>query len=235
MLIERLVKIVGVCFFIFYIIYRIILRIHEYQAHPQLFTPFAHINWLLIMTTFVLYMVGYILRKPPVVSSKNWKENVFPIFCASLSYFIYESPRWASFSWLRDTAFQKFFITFIPFNLARPSALSMILLISGNVILALGLYQLRSCFSVFVQARGVVRTGIYRYIRHPLYIGQTLTTIGSCLWIPSWCNIALTLIFIPLQRLRAHIEEKKLSATFPEYAHYKKSTGAYFPKILNKA
>lgn len=232
--IERLIKILGVCFFLSYITYRVILRIHEYRTHAHLFTFFAHINWLLIMLTFVLYMLSYMMRRPPVVTSKNWKENIFPIFCASLSYFIYESPRWASLPWIRNTSFKEIFMTFIPFNLGRPSLLSMFLLLTGNIILACGLYQLRNYFSIFVQARGVVRKGIYRYIRHPLYAGQTLATLGACLWIPSWCNIGLTLLFIPLQRLRACLEEKKLADSFPEYIDYKKSTGAYFPKIFKK-
>ncbi|QQR79337.1 MAG: isoprenylcysteine carboxylmethyltransferase family protein [Deltaproteobacteria bacterium] len=230
---ETFFKIAGALFFIVYILYRIDLRIREYQHHPQLFTLFAHINWSLIMLTFLLYFISYLIRKPPIARALTLTERFFPPFCASLSYLIYESPGWSHWSRIQNIPFLKnIFTPFYPFDMGHPHILSVILLIAGNTILAIGLYYLKTCFSIVIQARGLIQNGIYRYIRHPLYIGQTLTTIGSCLWIPSWFNIFLTLLFIPLQRYRAYLEEKKLTSVFPNYQEYKKKTGAYFPKMF---
>ncbi len=219
---EILVKMCGTHFFVFYIAYRVFLRISEYRAHPNLFTTFAHVNWGLIMMTFMLYFIGYLVRKPPVARAMDFKERVFPIFCASLSYMIYESPRWSSFA---------FFKPFYPFDMGHPNIVSIALLLSGNLILCMGLYRLRYAFSILIQARGLVKEGIYRYVRHPLYLGQTLTTLGACLWIPSWFNIAVTILFIPLQYLRGQLEEKKLQTIFPDYRAYKEKTGFYLPKL----
>jgi protein-S-isoprenylcysteine O-methyltransferase Ste14 len=78
----------------------------------------------------------------------------------------------------------------------------------------------------------LITTGIYKYIRHPLYGSIIYMFYGSCLIYPNYlaflCN---TLIFIPFMYYRARQEEKFLIEKFSDYRDYIKKTGMLFPKI----
>ena len=84
-----------------------------------------------------------------------------------------------------------------------------------------------------VEAREPVYGGIYKYIRHPIYIGEMIAIIGTLIFRFSIINLILVVIFIFGQIIRARLEEKKLSTVFPSYAEYKQKTGAFFPKFHN--
>ncbi len=211
---EIVFKMIGSHFYLFYVAHRIFSKIGDYQRYPDKFSVFSWINWGLVIATFLLFFISYLIRKPPVVPAKNFRERFFPFLCAPLPFLIYESPRWFS----QEVQGQ--------WNVP-----SMALILMGNVIIVCGLFYLRYCFSITTQARAHVKHGIYRWVRHPMYLGQSLATIGSCLWLPSWFNIGITILFVFLQRLRAYFEEVKLTQAFPSYADYKKKTGAYFPRV----
>ena len=79
----------------------------------------------------------------------------------------------------------------------------------------------------------LVTTGIYRYIRNPIYSGVALFLIGQLLLMP---HLAVVL-FLALALFSIHIhvryiEEPYLSKLHGEhFVRYKKSTRAYIPKI----
>jgi protein-S-isoprenylcysteine O-methyltransferase Ste14 len=45
-------------------------------------------------------------------------------------------------------------------------------------------------------------------------------------------TLAIYVGFVVGQVLRARIEERKLTATFPEYEGYRRTTGMFFPKLF---
>jgi len=82
----------------------------------------------------------------------------------------------------------------------------------------------------------LIQQGPYRFIRHPIYLAYFLELIGlTC--IP---NCFYTLCFamivnMPLQIIRANIEERELLAIFGErYAAYRASTPAFVPRMSNR-
>ena len=97
-----------------------------------------------------------------------------------------------------------------------------------------GLLHLRRNFSVFVEVRDVVTTGPYRFVRHPLYVGEILMVLGLLLSAPTRFGIALLIALTVLQVVRAGMEERRLCDASPEYAGRMQMTGGFFPRLLGR-
>jgi len=80
-------------------------------------------------------------------------------------------------------------------------------------------------------ARHLVREGIYRFMRHPLYLGACLETVGLPVFLGAWLFLLFgTLVFIPLEITRAYYEERFLGELFGSaYRKYKDEVWAFFP------
>ena len=84
------------------------------------------------------------------------------------------------------------------------------------------------------QATGLVSTGPYRLVRHPIYLGYAVVTLGQALAFASWPALLIQLFgIVPTFAWRAHAEEKLLSRTFGErYAAYRQRTRMMIPYLL---
>ena len=80
----------------------------------------------------------------------------------------------------------------------------------------------------------LVTTGIYHYIRHPLYTLGSLFYISLGLLTGSWIFFLLSILsFVVIGVLRTRREEEELEKKFgQEYVDYRNRTGKYFPKIF---
>jgi protein-S-isoprenylcysteine O-methyltransferase Ste14 len=77
----------------------------------------------------------------------------------------------------------------------------------------------------------LVRRGIYRVVRHPLYASIILMLLGgSVLWQNYLSALATVVFFIPAMVYRAKQEERLLREHFPDYAAYQQQAGMFFPK-----
>lgn len=81
------------------------------------------------------------------------------------------------------------------------------------------------------EGRHLVRTGPYRYIRHPIYLAAMCEVIGIPLFFNAFGSLIFALLVcIPLQIQRTYFEEKNSLAIFGrEYQQYKTTTWAYWP------
>ena len=74
------------------------------------------------------------------------------------------------------------------------------------------------------EKKGIVTNGIYKYSRHPQYLGFILIITG---WFVGWPTI-LTLIFSPILIFKyiqnCKTEEKEISKTNKEYLEYLEKT-----------
>lgn len=79
----------------------------------------------------------------------------------------------------------------------------------------------------------IVKSGPYKYIRHPQYMAQLLSDLGAGLALASFIVLPVVLLIqIPLFILRAKLEEKLLTKRYTaEYNEYKQKTGFIFPFI----
>lgn len=102
----------------------------------------------------------------------------------------------------------------------------------GNVI---GRFKLGNNWAnqvVIYKSHTLVKTGIYKYVRHPLYATIMLMFLGSCLVFMSLTGfLAVLFVFIPFMYYRAKQEEKLLQERFSEYSDYKQKAGMFFPKL----
>jgi protein-S-isoprenylcysteine O-methyltransferase Ste14 len=87
-------------------------------------------------------------------------------------------------------------------------ALSDVLLICGMGWAVWSLRFLDRNVSVLAQARAVVAQGPYRWVRHPLYIGEIVSSLGLAVAVNSYAAVGLWLVLCGLQAYRAVREEQ---------------------------
>lgn len=104
----------------------------------------------------------------------------------------------------------------------------------GGALTILSLSHLRRHFSIIPEARGIVRSGPYALVRHPMYLSEIVWCAGIILPILSPGVLLLYCLMISFLFLRAAFEERLLEATFPAYADYRKGTWRIVPFLGKK-
>jgi protein-S-isoprenylcysteine O-methyltransferase Ste14 len=109
--------------------------------------------------------------------------------------------------------------------------ISALLILVGNVCAVYTVAHLGRSFSIMAEARRLVTNGPYRVIRHPLYLAEQLSVIGTSILYASPTMLALLLVQFGFQVRRMLNEEAVLAASFPEYAAYRQQTSRIIPGI----
>lgn len=78
----------------------------------------------------------------------------------------------------------------------------------------------------------LVRTGIYAYIRHPIYAGVILTALGAALAHGHIITLLLAVIVGAFFTYKSTFEEKLLSQAYPQYADYRQQAGRFLPRLI---
>ena len=178
----------------------IVFLVHRIGAYrTYLFKPL----WVVETLVYVVFIVSYAVRADPVVRSKGLREVVVPLVGALLPFALLAAP---------------------PSPLVNASGFRLACVFSfmtvATVFTLWGLWSLRRAFSITVEARTLVTGGPYRWVRHPVYLGEMLTAAAVALWRLTPANIGIFLFFAAVQLLRARWEETKLSAALPGFAAY---------------
>ncbi len=115
--------------------------------------------------------------------------------------------------------------------------LGLILIIIGISIRWTAILTLKQFFSVNVtitQNHKIVKSGLYKFIRHPAYTGSLISFLGLGLSFSNW--LSLLLIFLPILIifiLRIKAEEELLIKHFGlDYINYRKETKYLIPYII---
>jgi protein-S-isoprenylcysteine O-methyltransferase Ste14 len=109
---------------------------------------------------------------------------------------------------------------------------SRVLEIVGLVVLGIGLLNLgRSATPLPTPVRGgeLRSTGLYRYVRHPIYSGVMALAVGSAITSGSVTIAVATLTLVGWLAIKARWEERRLSARYPDYAAYAARTPRFLP------
>jgi protein-S-isoprenylcysteine O-methyltransferase Ste14 len=72
------------------------------------------------------------------------------------------------------------------------------------------------------QGQKVISTGMYGFVRHPMYFAALFLLIGTPLALGSWWGLLLIPICLPILVARILNEEKVLARDLPGYAEYQK-------------
>lgn len=123
--------------------------------------------------------------------------------------------------------------------------------ISGIIIFTIGLLILLYSFYTFNLAeffgfqqmknadsskqkeeKQLIKSGLYAYVRHPLYFGVILLLLGALLYLPYYSTlifVAVVFIYLPIG---VHLEEQKLIDEFGrEYQQYQREVKMLIPFI----
>ena len=116
------------------------------------------------------------------------------------------------------------------------SFVGFLIMIAGMSIRLIAINTLNTQFTYAVKIldnHQLITSGIYKYIRHPSYLGQSLVILGSAIAFSNY--ISIVILFIPFffaVLYRISIEEKVLMNHFADaYLEYKKKTKLLIPLV----
>jgi len=129
------------------------------------------------------------------------------------------------------------FILQISTFLSDHISLTIRLIILG-LLLVTAVYLVRSGHVVVKheqRSSGIVSTGAFGCVRHPLYLGSILFYLGLVISTASLISFVLVVLIFIFYDYIANYEEKLLEERFDEaYRRYKQRTGKWLPMISKK-
>lgn len=113
---------------------------------------------------------------------------------------------------------------------------AVVLLVSGVAVRWAAIFTLGRYFTANVAihpGQRIIRTGAYRYVRHPAYSGLLLAFLGIGVAFDNW--IGLLAMFVPIVAAllyRMRVEERALAEMLgPDYADYCAGTKRLIPGV----
>ena len=115
-------------------------------------------------------------------------------------------------------------------------SIEIIIFMVGIFVFLSGLYHLVKGRK---QKISIVKTGLYKYIRHPQNLGISLISLPFALYIPGFNDLGIRIgelfswvLFTFLLTIYSNLEEHNLSKKFPEeFRKYQTQTGFFLPKF----
>ena len=77
----------------------------------------------------------------------------------------------------------------------------------------------------------LVTTGVFTFVRHPIYTGLILVGYGIGIGSGPWPQLIFAVGLHAVLHYKAALEEKFLAKKFKGYQKYSSSTGRFFPKV----
>jgi protein-S-isoprenylcysteine O-methyltransferase Ste14 len=174
----------------------------------QVLRHFLMLGFLLLVTA------AYLTRSHVVARAHGFWERGFPMFVLFATF--------AGMSFLgHNEDAQK-----VPLV-----AVGILLTLIGFYFSLWALRYLRTSFGIMAEARAPVTSGPYQYVRHPLYLGESLSMLGLCLAMGTASALLFWVIWTGMQVGRASIEERKLAHQFEDYRTYRERTRFILPGL----
>ena len=111
----------------------------------------------------------------------------------------------------------------------------MALAVLGLAIAVFSVIHLNRSLTVFPTPKKgaeLIESGLYRWVRHPIYTGIILLVFGYAAGTGSVHKPIIALCLLLLFYLKSTYEEKQLLKQYPTYADYSRRTGRFFPKLF---
>ena len=205
-----------------YVAYQLFFLVREISGLRALigFHPYVGGDWSFVMMVaarvsiviFITVLLSfYVSRFRPISKYSNWNPKITALLGTLFMYLLLLTPR-------------------APVDVFWDS-LSTALILVGCVTAILVVVDLGRSLSIMPEARKLVTRGLYRRIRHPLYLAEEIAIIGFYLQFRSWQTLPILVIHFYFQIRRMDWEESILAKAFPEYAEYKQRTYRLFPRL----
>ena len=156
-----------------------------------------HTTGLLLLVSEALVVVFTMIRRPAGIVDRSMNARILTMF----STFAPQLVRPASMHPL------------------TPESFTLMLSGMGLILVVMGKLSLGRSFGLTPANRGVVSTGVYRFVRHPIYMGYLLTHVGFAIANPVGWNFFILMAADATLLLRAIREEQTL-ALDPAYFSY---------------
>ncbi|MCK6483249.1 MAG: isoprenylcysteine carboxylmethyltransferase family protein [Phycisphaerae bacterium] len=222
-------RVLGAGFFLAYVAFRVryylahwpFLGLFYYDGGRRVPLPFVHV---LVDATFLLIAIGYLVRTRPRQRASGISEVVLP-FIAAFWPMMPSAFQWLDRSrWLAETeSGTAGWVTAWLRPLWAEGEVGPVrfwaacgAMVFGSVLDLWGYWTLRRSLSIVAEAREMVTHGPYRWVRHPVYLGQFIAQAGVWLLLRPWhpLRACYYLIFVLMQLFRARVEERVLERHF---------------------
>jgi len=150
----------------------------------------GHLTGMLLLASEALVVVLTLFRRSAATVDRSWKARILTL----LSTFGPPLVQPASLTGL------------------APESVTFVISAIGLVIVVFGKLSLGRSFGLTPANRGVVSTGLYRFVRHPIYLGYLTTHVGFVIANPAGWNLMVLLAADAALLLRAKCEERTLAA-----------------------
>jgi protein-S-isoprenylcysteine O-methyltransferase Ste14 len=134
--------------------------------------------------------------------------------------------------WLSDMflKYSSFLNEYIPIVVRLPIGI-LLLIVSG--------YMAKTGLSIVFgkqrQSQGVIRKGVFSFVRHPIYLSEIILYLGLLLLHISLAAVFIWIIAILFLHYISRYEEKLLLAKYgKEYEQYMKEVPMWFPRLYRK-
>lgn len=110
-----------------------------------------------------------------------------------------------------------------------------IILFTGVFLILAAVIQLNKNISALptpVKNAQLITTGVFKFIRHPIYTGIFLSGLGYGLFMEDIGKVLLSLILLLFFDMKSNYEEEKLKEKFPGYTLYQNRTGKFTPPFF---
>jgi protein-S-isoprenylcysteine O-methyltransferase Ste14 len=181
------------------------------RAATQLPAVLSALSLLGIACFATLQIILFLVRRVPVRFSEDWPSRVAAFAGANASFAFLLLPR----------------ASLPPAMLALCAALSIL----GSAAAIAVAFWLGRSFAILPQARQLVVSGPYRFIRHPLYLAEAVAALGVMMQFRQPWALMIAIVAFSFQIARMHYEERVLSAAYPSYRDYMARTARLIPHV----
>jgi protein-S-isoprenylcysteine O-methyltransferase Ste14 len=104
----------------------------------------------------------------------------------------------------------------------------------GMILVLISLVQLGASLSPFptpVSTGNLNTTGVFRYVRHPIYSGILLSAYSFALFTDCWFRLLVAIGLHVLFFFKSRYEERLLQDRYPAYFEYMERAGRFIPRI----